>query len=253
MRLFDSMGKEKMTLRIGIGLSFYNDFDSLQRMLHSLQSYPINDIIAVDGRYKGHAGRNPLSDKVVTDLFKTIQTPNCIHLLPDVSQIEKRQLYFEHSKDRELDVIIVMDSDEFIVHHKTNWSLFIEELEHHINENKDTFIQAYTIPLIINQKRYTPDYTINSARVFYKPWQLQYVENHHTIRNKRTGINMGYQTHTTKLEHLTIETDHKLRTKDYMLEHDLYEQYQQTDEETQENSKKRLDAFIRIRDSYPQH
>jgi hypothetical protein len=82
---------------------------------------------------------------------------------------------------------------------------------------------------------------------------LQYVDNHWTIRNKKTGVAMGYQTDRTKLEHLVIGTDHKLRTDEYMLQHDLYEEYQQTDEETEANVKKRVDAFIRIKDSLPQH
>jgi len=64
---------------------------------------------------------------------------------------------------------------------------------------------------------------------------------------------MSYQTRPTKLEHLTLATDHKLRTKDYMKQHDLYEEWQQTTEESPENEKIRLDAFIRIKESYPQH
>lgn len=210
-------------------------------------------LIAVDGRYEGHTGSKPLSDKKTRDLFKTIQTPSVIIDAPDTSQIVKRQIYFDKSEGYKLDAIIVMDSDEYVVNDKTDWALFIEELERHITENKHTFIKGYTIPLIINQKRYTPDYAMNSARVFYRPWELQYVDNHFTIRNKRTAVNMGYQSDTTKLEHLTITTDHKLRSKGYMLEHDLYEKWQQANEETPENIKKRLDAFIRIKDSYPQH
>lgn len=238
-----------MNLRIGIGLSFYNDFDSLCRMLQSLQSYPIDRIIAVDGRYEGHTGISRLSDKKTKDLFKSFQTPYEIIDAADVSQITKRQIYFDESQRHGIDNIIVMDSDEFVVHEKTNWALFIEELERHIRENKDTYIQGYTIPLYLHQKNYPPDYVINSTRLYHKPWELQYVDNHFTVRNKKTGVNMLYQTETTKLDHFVIGTDHKLRTKDYTLEHDLYEKWQQANEECDIKRQWRIDAFMAWRDS----
>lgn len=237
-----------MTLKIGIGMSFYQDFDSLQRMLHSLQGYPFDMLIAIDGIYTGHPGRQTYSDKVVIDLFKTIQTPYQLLDMPPMSQIAKRQIYFEMSKVHGLDVIIVMDSDEYIIHNKTNWPLFVEELEQKIRENADTFVQGYTIPLQINQKRYAPNQVINAARVFHKPWELQYVDNHHTIRNKKTGVNMGYQSDRTVLTQLMIGTDHKLRTDKYMAQHDMYEDYQKGQEENPQNTKRRVDDFIALRD-----
>ena len=38
--------------KIGIGLCFYQDLHSLTRRLYSLQPYPIDYLIAVDGRFK---------------------------------------------------------------------------------------------------------------------------------------------------------------------------------------------------------
>ena len=231
-------------LKIGIGLSFYNDFDSMQRMLQSLQSYPIDYIIAVDGRYKGHTSSKPLSDKKTRDLFKTIQKPYTIIDAPDISQIEKRQIYFDKSADYDLDIIIVLDSDEHIIHDKTNWPLFIEELNNLIKANRSTYIQGYSIPLFLQQKDNPPDYCVNSARLFHRPYELRYLATHFDVRNKNTGVNMMYQTNTTKLEHLVIGTDHKLRTKEYMIQHDQYEQWQQTNEESQDSQKQRIDVFI---------
>ena len=201
-------GLERMSslnLKIGIGISFYQDFDSLYRMLQSLQSYPIDTIIAVDGKYAGHPAGPLLSDNDVLNLLNSFQTRTFIFELGGRSQIEQRQIYFEKSKEYGLDVIIVMDSDEYIIHERTDWRKFVEELEEHIRMNKDTYVQGYSIPLIINQKRYKEkDHTINSPRVFYRPWELQYVDNHWTIRNKKTGVAMGYQTDRTKLESLVI-------------------------------------------------
>jgi hypothetical protein len=220
-------------------------------MLQSLQSYPIDHIIAVDGKYKGHPAKTQLSDKECTDLFKSFQIKYDIIPWQNASQIEKRQVYFELCKEKGIDVIIVMDSDEYVIHKKTNWPLFVEELENKVRYNKDTFVQGYTIPLLINQKgqRYPPNHLINSARVFHRPWELQYVDNHYTIRNKKTGVNMGYQSDRTVLTQLTIGTDHKLRDKEYMDQRAIYEYYQYTDEENTANTKRRLNDFIAERDS----
>lgn len=237
-----------MTLKIGIGLSFYQDFNSLHRMLDSIKRYPFDCLIAVDGRYKGYPGTRELSSADVRDLFASFQIPYMLIDAPNISQIEKRQIYFDESAKTPLDILIVMDSDEYIIHYRTKWDAFVKELEEHIDANKNTWIQGYTIPFQINQKRYTPDYIINGARVFHRPWELQYVDNHFTIRNKRTGINMGYQTDTTLLTQLMIGTDHKLRNEEYMKQHDAYEQWQQDNEESHDAMKKRLDNFIMARD-----
>lgn len=242
-----------MALKIGIGLIFYNDFDSLRRFLQSLQSYPFDRLIAVDGRFKGHTGKTPLSDKKTRDLFKGFQTPYVIIDAPDISQIEKRQIYLDKSEEYDLDVLIVLDSDEFIRTDLTNWPLFIEELSNILKANRHTYIQGYTIPSYVNQKRYgsMDDYVINVSRVFYRPHTLKYVESHFEIRNKTTGVKMFYQSDTTVLQHLIIGTDHKLRGKEYMKQHDDYETWQMENEENRNEINKRIDAFIKERDGKP--
>lgn len=232
-------------------MSFYKDFDSLQRMLRSLESYPFDMLIAIDGRYKGHTGKTPLSDKKTRDLFKTIQTPHILIDAPDISQIDKRQIYNDKSVDYDLDVLIVMDSDEFIVHEQTNWPIFIEELNSAIKSNRGTYIQGYSIPSRVNQKRYgnKEDYYMNVTRVLHRPYDLKYVDTHYDVRNKRTGVEMSYASDTTVLTHFVIGTDHKLRDEDYQDQRAKYEWYQYSDEENNENKQKRIDAFIKERDS----
>lgn len=206
-----------MALRIGIGLSFYEDFDSLRRMLMSCQSYPIDLIIAVDGKYEGYPVENPLSSEECTELFRGFQTPYIYVPYPDVSQNHKRQIYFDLAKNHNLDVIIVMDSDEYFIHERTNWPLFIEDLEQKINNNTHTYRQAYCIPVVLSDKgvqKMPADYTENLPRLFYKPHELRYVDDHYTIRNKKTGVMMTFEGNST-LQHIAMGHDHSLRTKEY--------------------------------------
>lgn len=215
-----------MTLKIGIGLSFYNDFDSLQRMLLSCQSYPIDKIIAIDGKYEGYPSKQMYSDKEVLDLFKTSQTPYHIYKVAEKSQNEKRQAYFDAAKEHDLDVIIVMDSDEYFLHEKTNWPLFMDDLRDKIANHAHTYVQCYCIPTYLTHKgiEKMPDaYVENLPRVFHQPWKLTYVDDHYTIRNKTTGVIMT-STSNQVLEHIALGHDHTLRTKQYKANTKKYEE-----------------------------
>lgn len=213
------------TLKIAIGLSFYNDFDSLRRMLMSCQSYPIDLIIAVDGRYEGYPTKEPLSNKQTIDLFKGFQTPYTYISAADESQNKKRDVYFAACKEHGIDCLIVMDSDEYFLHEFTNWPLFIADLEKKIQENAHTYRQAYCIPVVLGDKgiqKMPAGYTENLPRLFYKPWELQYVDDHYTIRNKKTGVMMTFEGNAT-LSDIAMGHDHALRTEQYNANTEKYE------------------------------
>jgi hypothetical protein len=215
-----------MTLKIGIGLSFYEDFDSLRRMLMSCQSYPIDLILAIDGRYDGYPSKNAFSSKKCIDLFKAFQTPYQIYKLADKSQNGKRQIYFDKAAEFGLDCLIVMDSDEYFLHKKTNWPLFMEDLEQKIRDNAHTFRQAYCIPVVLGDKgiqKMPAGYTENLPRLFYRPWEVQYVDDHYTIRNKKTGVMMTFEGNAT-LSHIAMGHDHSLRSKQYKANTQKYEE-----------------------------
>lgn len=217
------MKRDSGMLRIGIGLSFYNDFESLKRMLTSLQSYPIDTIIAIDGKYKELDTPNLYSNDDVLDLLESFQTKVYSYQVPGYDQITKRNMYFELSQDHDLDVLIVMDSDDFIVHDKTNWPLFIEDLEQKIegHNQKPESIQSYCIPVrgyyIQSDRNDVVDsdqsLSANILRVFYKPWELEYYGTHYKIRNKQTYQDQCHSSNTT-CSNIMLGHDHALRSND---------------------------------------
>lgn len=214
-----------MTLRIGIGLSFYEDFDSLRRMLMSCQSYPVDFIIAVDGKYEGYPAKTDLSSKECRDLLKTFQTKTILLDAPNRSQNVKRQVYFDLAERWNLDVIIVMDTDEYFLHEKTNWPLFMEDLEQKIKDNDHTWRHAYCIPVYLKDKgtqQMEQGYYENLPRIFYRPWELRYVDDHYTIRNKTTGVMMTFEGNAT-ISNIAMGHDHDLRTKEYNANTKKYE------------------------------
>src|SRR5262245_1848558 len=226
-----------MTLKIGIGLAFYQDFDSLRRMLQSCQSYPIDLIIAIDGKYDTHPAAKSLSDKPVRDLFKGFQTPYKLIDAPNLSQNAKRQIYFDKSEEYGLDVLIVMDTDEFFISQKTNWPLFVDDLRNKIADHAHTWVQCYCIPTYLTHKgteKMPKDYVENLPRVFHQPWKLTYVEDHYTIRTKSTGVLQTTQS-TQVLSNIALGHDHDLRSEKYKQQTALYEdeliQYENTHRE----------------------
>ena len=60
--------------KIGIGLCFYQDLHSLTRCLYSLQPYPLDYLIAVDGRFKEYPSEGELSDQTCIDLSQELPT-----------------------------------------------------------------------------------------------------------------------------------------------------------------------------------
>lgn len=211
-----------MTLKIGIGLSCYQDFDSLRRMLMSCQQYPIDKIIAVDGRYDGYPTKEEYSDQDVLDLFDSFQTK--VEVFPYAgNQNAKRQIYFDNAKN--LDVLIVMDTDEYFLPKQTNWPLFVEDMEQKIRDNAHTYKQAYCLPVYLLNKgvQKMPDgYHENLPRIFNRPTELRYVDDHFSIRNKTTGVLMSFEGNSV-VQHITMGHDHNLRSKQYKANTEKYE------------------------------
>ena len=231
-----------MTLSIAIGLSFYNDYDSLKRMIDSCQQYPIDKIVAIDGRYQGYPSKQQYSNKECLELLTASKVPVAYFEMADVDQRLKRQAYFDACNT---DCLIVMDSDEYFLPDKTDWPLFIEDLQAKITDNAHTFRQAYCIPVTLGDKgiqQMPAGYTEYLPRLFHKPNIVRYVDDHFTIRNKKTGVLMTYEGNSV-LQHIAMGHDHALRTKKYSENTRIYEENLIKDEDLTRQQKQ--DDFIR--------
>jgi hypothetical protein len=82
-------------LSIGIGLCFYQDVHSSTRCLYSLQPYPFDYLIAVDGKFREFPADGELSDQPCLDLVKGFQHPVKYLATNGLEEMEKRQMYFD--------------------------------------------------------------------------------------------------------------------------------------------------------------
>jgi hypothetical protein len=239
-------------MKIAVGLAFYQDFDSLRRMLTSLQAYPIDLLIAVDGKYAEHPAAQNYSSRECIDLFNSFQTPYRLEPAPShYSERQKRQMYLDFAGWFKMDVLIIMDSDEYIIHNETDWDMFTLDLSKKLKTNP-TYRQGYSIPV---RKGWTRDnkandghLTQNLPRLFYNPGSLRYVDDHCSIRNRYTGVLQTFEGNTV-CQHIMLGHDHTLRSKK---EHEESRQYQEIliEKENAERQRNR-DDFIRETQSTP--
>ena len=64
-----------------------------------------------------------------------------------LEEMEKRQKYFDEFAVSGIDVLITLDSDEYILPTATNWDLFHLDLLHKINSSAKE-AQGYCLPTI---------------------------------------------------------------------------------------------------------
>ncbi len=214
-------------LSIGIGLCFYQDVHSLTRCLYSLQSYPLDYLIAIDGKFKEYPAEGQLSDQQCLDLIKSFRHPVRYLATVGLEEMEKRQKYFDECSKLGIDVLITLDSDEYILPTATNWDLFHLDLLHKINSSAKE-AQGYCLPTIRRNLNKNEENILdvdgdvqNLPKLFYRPSCLEYGRNLYTIRDKKTGVILKYNEDSV-CHHIMIGHDHSLRSNRSIEEHLTY-------------------------------
>src|SRR5919106_640450 len=95
------------------GIVFFDDEKGLQRCLSSIQSF-VDLIIAIDGKFKYFEDDHDLS---IDNSRKVVESfPNAEHYCyPDLTEIDKRNKYLEIAGSKEVNFLLVIDSDEYAV------------------------------------------------------------------------------------------------------------------------------------------
>src|SRR5918992_3610006 len=95
------------------GIVFFDDEKGLQRCLSSIQSF-VDLIITIDGKFKYFEDDHDLS---IDNSRKIVESfPNAIYYCyPNLTEIDKRNKYLEIAGTKEIDFLLVIDSDEHAV------------------------------------------------------------------------------------------------------------------------------------------
>ena len=220
------MYSKKVTTAAGI--VFFDDEKGLQRCISSIQAH-IDLIIAIDGKFKQFEDDHDLS---VDNSRKVVEAfPNAIYYCyPNLTEIEKRNEYLKIAGSRDIDFLLVIDSDEYAVIDRKEFSenLFkikeYKESSHGDGKMEDT-PEVYGIK--IYEKHFEkPDYIRERyiERIFYKPAKLSYQFIHcNLIDVDNPSRNFTTRKYTSEISGIILYNDDDLRSDHYLQRSMLYQ------------------------------
>ena len=219
-------------MKIATGICEYGDTDGLYRCLASLGLDEDNGIdlaIIIHGRFNNFNLNRPTAyedtKRIISrfpkdriDLVRPINPPI-------MTEVESRNLYLQRATELNCDWLLVIDSDEFLAHDLTNWTLFREQLDfimklglnHHIYDVKlDGNIPAYHGPV---------------PRLFYRPSTVKYWGKHYWwVIEESKRLLKGQSDAARILEGIHIIHDHTIRDSKYYTASINYKDWQQNHE-----------------------
>lgn len=182
---------------------WYND-PSIKRMIESLPSWL--PIFVIDGKFGGGLSDEKLRDEIRKyDNVILIDSPN-------LTEIEKRNVSLFLTRD--FKYCLVMDSDEYVI--ESDWKRFFEEIN-----KKDEGVYC----IILENTTYGKDVekTSGYGKLIINPPIWEYVDCHNMLKNKKTGVTKSIHKMVSDFfENLVLRQDDKLRSEEYLKEHDEY-------------------------------
>ena len=185
----------KIKMKIGVGLIFYDDLDSLKRCIPTLK---VDTIYAIDGRFKDFNAPNPLSTDGSREYLQTFDNVVLIDA-PDLSEVAKRNIYMKACKE---EFLLWVDSDHWI---EGDWDSFRKEIDKKVNKKNGYGYWFLTEDLTRTTIHY-------QCWGFYLPNNIQYRYRHdwYEAEGKRI-LPKSHNNKYTKLKSLKVFNDHSKR------------------------------------------
>ena len=171
-------------MKIALGTIFYNTRDEIERQVDSVPEGSITHYFGIDGIFNYNFGKDGNKVGVSGDgsrqVIKTLEKKDVEVVIDNcVNQTEfaKRNRYLELCEKYNIDVLIIIDSDEYFYYYDKDpleqWDKFRVEMEKFIKLNKGH--NTYSIKTILSDTYALMEY----HRVWYKPGDLRYFRNSH--------------------------------------------------------------------------
>jgi hypothetical protein len=206
---------------IAAGIVFFDDEKGLQRCLSSIQEY-VDLIIAIDGRFEHFADDHDLSTDKSKEVIESFFNAT-YHCYPNLSEIEKRNKYLEIAGYRNIDFLLVIDSDEYAVidvKELTKNLTKIKEFKTRSAANGNTEDTPEVYGIKIYEKHFEkPDYIRERyiERILYKPAKLRYQFIHcNLIDVDNPSRNFTTRKYTSEISGITLYNDDDLRSNHYL-------------------------------------
>ena len=222
-----------MSLKIALGTIFYNSHYELQRLAKSIPRNCIDYWFAVDGPFRYIVDRNPdISLRSVdgSRLFLSLETDYLfkrrVYLMDGGGLLEpdKRQIYLDKCKDKNVDILIIIDSDEFFSYPPytdpvEQWKVFRDNIEDALRKTE----YKHNVFSMLESESNGDIHA--RPRVWFKPGDMEYLYgSHYHYGNMKTEYNKimhlakfrsCYNQHSAgTIEGITLSHSDELRHKE---------------------------------------
>lgn len=187
-------------MKIAIGYCYYNDYKSIQRGIPTFAN-EVDYIFAIDGKFSLRDGPDYSIDGSTEYLE---QYDNVIIKKFIGMEHDKRQQYIEMCKDHSIDVLIIIDSDEYVA--EADWHKFKTNL-HNIISSQDN---------IHGVNFFTDGNITQYPRIWIRPHQIKYW-NAHCLFEVNGNI-MRSPKNLKPVLGITLQMDDDLRSNEYLKE-----------------------------------
>jgi hypothetical protein len=211
--------KMKANRRIAAGIISFDDEKGLQRCMNSIHEY-VDLMIVIDGKFRYFEDDHEISSDNSRDVVESFSnSAYCCY--PNLTEIEKRNKCLEFAGDKNMDFLLVIDSDEFAVVNEVDFLFNLDKLRNSkINSGRRDGDNPDVYGVKIFEKHFEKPNFIRERyieRMFYKPGKLRYQSIHCNLvdidnlsRNFTTGK------YSSELHGITLYNDDDLRTNHYL-------------------------------------
>ena len=206
-------------ITIAVGYCYYNDLRSIQRGLPTFVN-DVDFVFAIDGRFSMRDDEDYSTDGS-TEFLQTF--PNVIIRKFIGMEHEKRNQYLELADEMEVDVLLIIDTDEYVKN--ADWEQFRFHLSKIVNyADNIQGVKFYSMP----------DQWSSYPRIWLRPNEIRYWKTHNIFvvngnlvrspnRTPVKGIEMGMDDSLRDPEYLKKTSEYQARMIAY--EKPLRKQY----------------------------
>src|SRR5262245_24563763 len=209
----------KENKRIAAGIISFDDERGLQRCMDSIHEY-VDLIIVIDGKFRYFEDDHEISSDNSRDVVESFS--NSVYCsYPNLTEIEKRNKYLEFAGDKNMDFLLVIDSDEFAVVNEMDFQLNLDKLRNSkINSGRRDGDNPEVYGVKIFEKHFEKPNFIRERyieRMFYKPGKLRYQSIHcNLVDTDNPSRNFTTGKYSSELHGITLYNDDDLRTNHYL-------------------------------------
>jgi len=215
-------------LKVAAGIIGFNDREGLRRTLQSVYN-GVDMIFYIDGKFPTYPYPSDLSDDGSRQLVRDYYSEKTLLVDCARSEFEKRQKYLDLCRHFDIDILLIIDTDEWVVPEFSDWSLFRQECyQRFVLEDKEEH-NIYNIKMFNRLSvagGHILDLWVSYPRVWYKPADMHYARGRHYefVSNKdgvlQTGSEGNDSIYSIRLKH-----DHELRTTKHQESREIYQKW----------------------------